>query len=290
MLILLLLAAAATAESDSANLSEERKLKSRSESYNRVVEIDGKTYVYYAQNSPEYGDIWIGDGYKYTVAQSTCACHALANCMVNSLNYETLPEIRQIATSPIRIDTRNILMGRGVKEEESFEICRNEDFFRYYPLVLINLSGGNNASYGRYVQFASPSYFQSYLAKSGLTCEVVTKDLDRCMEAVEKEGAMVISCTAGSGSPIARQFGHYLTMAHVSGDQVWFLDSLARDTYPLDSGGIIHVQEPGVIWVAKEDVQKLSLLGSSYIVYPAENRTEYTPEMYAELIRKSNEE
>ena len=288
LLFILLLASCAFAETPEGEaLSEEWILKGRTGSPNRVVTIEGRNFVFYAQNSPEYEKIWVGDGYKTNIGQGTCACHALANTLVNSVLYEDLPKIRELALYPITIDTRNVLWNHGIREENSFAITRSEDFFRYLSLAITNIKGGNNRQdHGRAVSPASAGWYTDMADLFGLTM-TQTYDVWECVDAVEK-GAMVIVCTGGADSIIANRFGHFFTMAYATEDRVYFLDSVVRDRYPLDAEGLIHIQEPGVIWVDRQNAGKLSLYGTKYIFYPAENRTEYTPELYDEIIRLSN--
>ena len=291
LLALALLPLCAVAEGEvpeEENLSEEWLLKNRSESWNRVVTIEGRNFVFYAQNSPEYAKIWVGDGFMTNVGEGACASHALANVLVNSVAYEDLPKISELALYPITIDTHNILWNHGVREEDSFAITRPEDWFRYFSLAILNIKGGNNReAYGRSVDFATSGWFVQAASVFGLELKQ-TYDVYECVDAVEQDGAMVVVCSGGSDSIIANRFGHYIAMAYVTEDRVYFLDSLVREAFPLDTRGIIHIQEPGVLWVDRQNVDKLSLYGTKFIIYPAANRTEYTPESYDELIRLSN--
>lgn len=295
LLLALLLAEYAVAENAEdtepmaeQNLPEEWILKNRSDSWNRVVTIEGKNFVFYAQNSPEYSKIWVGDGFQTNVGEGACASHALANTIVNSVPYENLPKIQDLALYPITIDTHNILWNHGIREEDSFAITRNEDFFRYFSLAILNIKGGNNREYfGRSVDFANAGWFAEAAGLFGLTMQQ-TYDVWECVGAVENGAAMAIVCSGGTDSIIANRFGHFFTMAYATEDRVYFLDSLVRDSFPLDTGGIIHFQEPGVLWVERQNVDKLSLYGTKYIVWPAETRTEYTPELYDEIIALSN--
>lgn len=281
----LLLSAAACSYAEESAATEEMRLKSRTDSYNRVVEIEGHTYVYYAQNSPEYEKIWVSNNFAANVGESTCSNHALANAIVNSIAYESLPKIQAMAINPIRIDTRNILMNRGIKEEESFEIKENADFFRYLSLAIINIAGGNNRRH--FNRVSSSWYYKNALETVGLRYEQ-TYDIEECAKAAEENGALTICCTAGKGSPIANKFGHYMLLVYATEDKVYFLDSFVRDKYKLDKYGYMHIEEPGVVWAYRSDLPKLSFTGTKFIVYPAEDKTVYTEDMYAELIRESN--
>ena len=271
-------------EDDPDETSEEWKLKRRNASYNKVVEINGRHFVVYAQNSPEYSKINAGENSSTNVGDSSCSCFALANVLINTVNYDDLKLVREIARSPIKIDTKSVLIGKGIKEALSFELNRDEDLFRYFPLALINVIGGNNTSYGN--GLGSTSTYKMFFKKMNIRFEKAKK-LEGCVEAVEN-GAMVIICTGSAASPIANQYGHYFVMCSVVDNRVYFLDSMFRSTYKLDKNGIIFVQEPGVFWVDKENLNKLCIYGTSFIVYPNEDRTEYTQKDYDTLINKSN--
>ena len=275
----------AIAEDDPDETSEEWKLKKRSSSFNKVVEINGRHYVVFAQTSPEYSDINAGEKNSTTVGGSTCSAFAFANVLINSVNFEDLKLLKKLAKSPIKIDTKSVLKGKGVKESESFEITREEDIFRYFPLALINIIGGNNSGYGN--GLGGTGSYKYFLNEMNI-CFEKSKEIDKCVEAIEKEGAMVVVCTGGSSSPIANKYGHFFVMADVKDNRVYFIDSMFHNSYKLDNDGIIFVQEPGVFWVARENLNKLSIHGTSFIVYPKENRTEYTQDDYNKLIERSN--
>lgn len=272
-------------EDDPNEKSEEWKLKGRNASFNKVVEINGRHYVVYAQNSPEYSEIKAGENGSTNVGGSTCSSFALANVLINTVNYDDLKLVREIARSPIKIDTKSVLIGKGIKEADSFELSRDEDLFRYFPLALINVIGGNNVGYGN--GLGNTGSYKTFFKKMNIRFEKAKK-LEGCVDAVENEGAMVVICTGSAASPIANQYGHFFVMASVKDNRVYFLDSMFRSIYKLDKDGIIFVQEPGVFWVDKENLGKLCIYGTSFIVYPNENRTEYTQKDYNELIEKSN--
>ena len=283
---MLILSTAAGCFAEAPVETEEALLKSCTDSYNRVVEIEDRSFVYYAQNSPEYAKIWIGDGYGKNVEGSTCSCHSLANAIINSIAYENLPLLRNMAKAPITIDTHNILRNRGMREELSFEISKDADLFRYLSLAIINIAGGNNRR--RHNEVASSWYFKEALETVGLKYDQ-TYDMEECAKAAEEYGALTICCTASKDSPIANKFGHYMLLVYATEDKVYFLDSIVRDEYKLDKKGYMHIVEPGVAWVNRSNLYDLCFFGTKYIVYPAENRTVYTQEMYDQLIRESNE-
>lgn len=267
--------------------TEEIKLKSRTESFNRVVTIGDRNFVFYAQNSPEWDEIWVGKGRLATVGGNTCAAHSLANVLVNCAPYEKLPMVQELAPYPIKIDTNNISLWQGIKEENSFEIKENADFFRYLPLAILNVATGNNSSYGSNTQFGTTNYYKLYFNKMGIEYKQ-TYDLKECIDEIINNHAMVIVCTGSKSSPIANKYGHYFVMAYATDDKVYFLDSIVRNEYKLDKKGYMHIDEPGVVWTERENVKNLCLFGTKFIIYPSEDATPYTQEKYESLINESN--
>lgn len=266
-------------------LTEEEKLKSRTDSYNGVVEIEGEPFVIYAQNSPEYCDLYIGPGYSTKVLHSACASCALANIVVNVAAFEDLPLIRNISLFPIRVDTHNVSREQGIFEKYSFEIKRNEDYFRYFPLCVLNITSSNNKGIGK--RHNTAGYYREFFNCLDIEHKL-TDNIDEAISAVEKGNAVVGVCIGGSNNPLSTKHGHYLTIAKVSDNKVYFLDSIFTDTYEKDRKGMIHVQQPGVFWVDKEDIPFIGIHGSLYIAYKKDNRTEYSKDKYASLIELSN--
>ena len=285
LLIGMLVFAAPACFAEEEKGTEEEKLKRRSESYNGVVDIEGDTFVIYAQNSPEYSELYIGAGYAKRVRDSACASCSLANIIVNVAAFEDLPLIRNISLFPIRIDTRNVSREQGIFERYSFEIKRNEDYFRYFPLCILNVTSSNNKGIGN--RYNTAGYYREFF--KCLDIENSTPyDIDEAVSAVERGEAIVGICIGGTNNPLSTKHGHYLTIAKVSGDKVYFLDSIFTDTYDKDHKGMIHVQQPGVFWVNKEDIHSIGIHGSLYIAYKKENRTVYDKERYTSLIELSN--
>ncbi len=286
LIISLLLSLMPASLAEFAVTDEERALKSRTESYNGVVEIEGDTYMIYAQNSPEYGDIFIGGGYKTTVKDSACAACTLANILVNMVAFEDLPRIRDLSLFPIRIDTKNVSREQGYFERCSFEIKRNEDYFRYFPLCILNITSSNNKGIGN--RHNTAGYYRTFFECLGVENKI-TYDLEEALEEVSRNNAMVGLCVGGGKNPISRIHGHYLAIAKVKGDKVYFLDSIYTDVYEKDTKGVIHVQEPGVFWVYKDDLDSIGIHGALYIAYTKENRSIYTQEAYDRFIAESND-
>ena len=116
------------------------------ESYNRTIILNGQTYYYYAQNSPEWAGMLSteikGDHHKF--GESGCACSALANAIVNSVDQSSLVTIQDLILTPIRIDSKSLVRNRGLASRKRFLLSSEEDFFRYFPLCVANIAAGNN--------------------------------------------------------------------------------------------------------------------------------------------------
>ena len=265
--------------------TEEEKLKERVNSYTKVVNVQDDIFLVYAQNSEDWGDIAIGKGSKKRVKGSACACFSLANTIINCVPYEELPIIREATRYPIRIDSSSIVYGEGKYERASFEISRNEDYFRFFPLCIGNMACGNN--YGLGDSFGSRGYYEYVLKLYGLEYEKI-QELQDCINILKESNAYVIVCSGGSESPIAPKFGHYLVMAKYNDGKIYFLDSVFRDKYKDDKYGCIHPVEPGLFYVNEEDLDLLKITGTNFIVRPKKSHEKYSTEKIEKLIELSN--
>ena len=257
--------------------SEEEILRSRTGTYNGIRSFCEKTYVYYAQNSPEWEKIGLGK--KGSVGGAMCAATALSNVIVNSVPYGELSRIRNITTTPVRIDTHNLAPGQGCATRLKFEIEQDCDYFRFLPLCLGNYASGNNGI--GCTEPRNTGYYRQVLKAYGLDY-ATSKDLDLCIECIE-EGAFVIVCTGGTASPIAPKAGHYFVLAAVKHGYVYCIDSYCRDSYPYDREHLIEIVEPGVFRIPVDEVKYLCLHGTMFIVWPSSNNA-YTREDYDSII------
>lgn len=274
------------AETDPAEIQEEIIKTQSGESYTSIVEIGGKTYLIYAQNSPDWGNITAGKKADTKIKDALCAVFSLSNIIVNCVNEEDLDKIRSLTIKDIKFDTKTVAAHKGYKDKYKFVIQTNEDYIRYFPLCIANLASGNaRISVG---QIRSRGYYKKLFKTYDIEYKEV-KSLKECIEYVE-QGTMASVCTGGKLSPIAPKFGHYFVMAYADKSYVYFIDSLFRDHYEHDKNNIIEVIEPGVFRVKRENVKELAISGSKFVVWPKDNKTKYTKEKYEQVVKLSNKQ
>ena len=88
--------------------TEEEILKSR-ESWVKIVDVEGRSLLVYAQNSPEWADLYMTENIKTNrrFGEAGCAVTALANATVNLIPMERLKAITEIMQSPVAFDSVN---------------------------------------------------------------------------------------------------------------------------------------------------------------------------------------
>ena len=273
------------ADIDPALIQEELLKTQSGVSYTTINEINGKQYITYAQNSPDWGELTAGVKANTRIKSSFCAVFSLSNIIVNSVPYSELNTLNALMIREPCFDTKTVAHNKGYKQKYKFVVRSEEDYLRYYPLCLANLVSGNaKISVG---ETRSRGYYKRVLKEYGLQY-TETKKMSECIEYV-RQGAYASVCTGGTNSPIAPNFGHYFVMVYADDNYVYFLDSMFRDEYPKDKEHVIEILSPGLYRVAIENVNKLAITGTKIIVWPKANRTEYTKEMLEEAIKKSNE-
>lgn len=264
------------------NRTEEEIIKSR-ESYTKVVTVLGKQYLLFAQNSPEWDEL-IADESKQSYRQfgdSGCIVCAFANATVNALNYNDLSKIRDISRSDFYIDTIALTRNRG-KYRGRFLIESDADYLRYWPLVCGNYAAGNNLVNEK--KPMSPAWYHQILRHYGIEYKV-TRDYMEGINALNN-GAMVITCSSGSGSPFSR-VGHFITIVGRDENYLYILDSYVRDSFPRDKNHIIEVLEPGVLRIKTSNWLNL-MQETQYIIYPKDNATVYDAERLDNIVNESN--
>ena len=139
-LCLLFLAACAGAEeAERTRAQEQEALLKSAESYTKVVNILGKNYLYFAQNSPEWTQLFSQEGRKNNLrfGDSGCAIAAFANATVNVLPMERLSEIAGVMQSPVYVDTFCLARRYG-KDEDRFLIdsdLMREEYLGFHPCL-----------------------------------------------------------------------------------------------------------------------------------------------------------
>ena len=262
---------------------EQEALLKSAESYTKVVNILGKNYLYFAQNSPEWTQLFSQEGRRNNLrfGDSGCAIAAFANACVNVLPMERLREIDGIMQSPVYVDTFCLARRYG-KDEDRFLIESDADRLRFWPLTVANMAAGNNTFHFRTDR--SPGFYKYVLDHFGLRY-LYTPDVETTLAAL-REGAVAVSCSSGNSSPISI-VGHFFTLVAADDEYVYILDSYVRDRFKRDSSHVIEIVEPGVLRVALKNLRRVGLQ-TQRIIWPAEGATHYTPELLEEIIRESD--
>lgn len=238
------------------------------DTFNHTIHLNGKRYHYFAQNSPEWEKMVsteIKDD-RHTFGESGCACAALANAIVNCVEPDTLYRIQDIFVTPIRIDTTSLVRNRGVPYRNRFIISSAEDYFRYFPLCIANYAAGNNRIGSRSTR--STAYYSKLFNFYSIPFRKTSSNSE-CLSAL-RSGDYVIMCSAGKHSPFSN-VGHFILCIDIDDEYVYILDSYIRDHYPLDRQSLIEIIEPGLIRIAIEDFDLLSISGTRFIVTPVEH-------------------
>ena len=263
-------------------LQEEDALKA-ADSYTRVLTINGRNFLYFAQNSPEWNMLLASKNQKEkrTFGSSGCAVAALAIATANALPMERLREVTSVALIPVSVDSRSITNSPN-HQAGRFLIEKDSDFLRFWPVVLDNITAQNNSI--RIRENRSSNFYAGVLEVMGLRYQV-TRDRQEMLDALD-EGALAISCTGGGGSPYTSR-SHYLTFAAKDEEYLYVLDPYARSELRRDVNHVIDVIEPGFQRVKLSNLRRFQT-GSMYIIWPEADFVPYTPEKLAEIIAKSN--
>ena len=278
LILTLLLPCSGTAEKK----SEEEKLKLR-KSYTHVVKILDKEYVVFAQNSPEWYDLYADDNKDSTrqFGSSACIVTSFANVLVNSLPYDELRLIEGAMQEPPQIDTRGITRRNG-RTTGRFAITEKCDYFRFWPVIVGNYAAGNNLKHS-YTPMR-PAFYHYLTEYFGLEMEVYT-DFKKSFDLLD-EGAMIITCSSGSTSPFSK-VGHYFAIVARDDEYIYILDSYFRDYFPLDRRKIVEYIEPGVERIKISDLSKMQI-ETQYVIWPKENATVYNSKLFDDIMEESD--
>ena len=273
------------ARADNAPASEEAIIKeSYRTAYDRLITVNGKTWVFYAQNNPVMGKAYSRYPDRLRVGDSSCAPTALANAIVNSVPYESIDTIAQLLRRPMRIDSGIVQQYREFATKPKFYPEATCDYFRLLPLVIINYAMKNNNS--GITDYRSTQYYPYILDAYGIPYDR-NEDVSVCLEEIRDNGAIVITCTGTRDSPISQTVGHFFLLLTVDDEYLYCMDSFVRDEYPLDQKHWIEILEPGLFRVKLEDAEKLCLTGSKFIIHPLV-QNQYTEETYRQIIEESD--
>ena len=262
--------------------TQEEILKSR-ESWTKSVTVEGRTFLLFAQNSPDWAKLYMVENRKTNrrFGEAGCAVTALANATVNSIPTHRLREIVEIMKSPLAFDSVVLARYFG-RTEGRFQPEEDCDFVRYWPVILANYAEGNNLKHHHEAQ--GPSFYPWIFEHFGLRFKA-TADVRETIGAL-REGALAVSCSSGQKSPFST-IGHFFTLCAADDEAVYILDSYFRDVYPKDKRHILEILEPGVLRVTMNNLPHIGLQ-TQYIVWPDEKAAVYTPEQWREILAESN--
>ncbi|MBQ7455168.1 MAG: hypothetical protein IJS53_01885 [Clostridia bacterium] len=278
LIALLLFAALPAHAEDEAYLKEQ-------ESWNHVVTVLGKTYLVFAQNSPEWADLRINNNPEDPMYAALFACKhfAFANAAVNVVPYELLPDILEIMRFPVRIDRVTVTHLYTRSSQYRFEIKENCDYLRYFPLILISYAAGNN---DHWVENPTNAFYADEIPEHYGIRQEFTWDVSEGLDAL-KAGALVMTNFYGYREPDAQVYGHSIVLVACDEEYAYMLDSNFYEEFPQPAGYYVEMVELGVQRIRLEDIPKINV-GRMNILWPHEDFVNYTAERYQEIIDESN--
>lgn len=266
-------------------LSEEQKLK-QSKSYTKVLNVQGREGIlYFAQNSPEWQYLQfseVDNNKDKFFGQTSCIVTTLSIALANLVPQEELSKIEKISKGPFRVDTISTTKVKGLKPQYRFTIERDEDYLRFFPLVLANWASGNNT---KSINENQSTFFYKILFDFYGINHVQTKDINESFKAID-EGGIVITSSGGVASPISKR-GHYFLMVNYDDEYVYFVDPYVRSKPYPDTKRIVEKVSDGIIKVKHGNIKHMCL-NLQYALYPREDSPNYTQAILNKIFEKSN--
>jgi len=264
---------------------EEALLKGR-ESWNQVVTVNGRNYLLFAQNSPEWEDMRANNDSDnpQSVGVSACVPFTFATVMANAVPYEMLPLIADQMRQPPRIDQYSATAYYGKRASQRFEISRGCDYLRYWPLVMASFAAGNNISMQDNPQGL---FYFGMLTNYFSVKQVATWEVKEAFAALD-EGAMVIANFYADINANGATIGHYFTFVSRDEEYAYMLDCRLKLQFPQPMGRYVETLQPGVERIRIADLSKVNL-SRLIILWPREDFVPYTPESYQAIIDESNQ-
>lgn len=242
------------------------------ETQNGYVEIEGMgTYMNYAQNDP----LWEKMRYeargstKYRVfGDGGCGPTAVATAIANLCPVEELPRLIGYANTQLGYTFCDCSVNRFFCKHThaQYQLRTGEEFLRYMPLAVANFASGNNIWNIRSrseSQGTNMRFLDKICAIYGIRVTAIeeAEELIKRLREEEVDGIkrMAISC-AINGSPFTKS-GHYVVIAGVDDEYMYFLDPLRRDNYDAyDRFGYAEILEPGVCRIKLENTDNCNLI------------------------------
>lgn len=238
-----------------AEQTQEEILKSK-ESFNKLVEVPYRGQMkLYAQNSPEWDDMWydrVNGDYKY-FGNAGCVATAAANAIVNIVENSELENIRKLMSRPFMLDSVAMNINLGKPKRDKF-VVEGDDLVRYFPLAIGQFASGNNSMS---IKTLRSNFYYKYLFEAFDLRENVYTDLNEALKELDDRSIIIVS-SGGKISPFA-PIGHYFNIVSQDEEYVYAFDSYFRERYNFDKKKLIEVIEPGLIRFKKADSDKMAL-------------------------------
>lgn len=237
------------------NKSEEQILKSK-ESFNKNVEVPtrGKMMLY-AQNSPEWDDMFydkIDGEYKY-FGNAGCVATAMGNAIVNLVEENELVKIKSLFAKPFSLDSKAVNIRLGKPKRHKFEV-QDKDISRYFPLAIGQFcSGNNNLS----IHGLRSTYYYRYLIQAFNLNSTIYSDAKEALLHLNDK-SIIVTSSGGYSSPFG-PIGHYFNLVAQDDEYIYAFDSYFRNKYNFDKKKIIEIIEPGLIRFKKANLEKMAL-------------------------------
>lgn len=242
------------------------------ESVSGYKDIEGMgRYMYYAQNDPLWERMRYesrGSGKYRVFGDGGCGPTAVATAIANLCPVEELPRLIGYANTELGYTFCDCSVNRFYcnHTHAQYQLRTGEEFLRYMPLAVANFATGNNIwdiKSRRETQGTNMRFLDKICAIYGIRVTVI-EEAEELIERLREEKVdgikrMAISC-AIKGSPFTKS-GHFLVIAGVDDEYMYFLDPLQRDNYDAyDRFDYAEILTPGVCRIRLENTDNCNLI------------------------------
>lgn len=242
------------------------------ESASGYKDIEGMgRYMYYAQNDPLWERMRYesrGSGKYRVFGDGGCGPTAVATAIANLCPVEELPRLIGYANTELGYTFCDCSVNRFYcnHTHAQYQLRTGEEFLRYMPLAVANFATGNNIwdiKSRRETQGTNMRFLDKICAIYGIRVTVI-EEAEELIERLREEEVdgikrMAISC-AIKGSPFTKS-GHFLVIAGVDDEYMYFLDPLQRDNYDAyDRFDYAEILTPGVCRIRLENTDNCNLI------------------------------
>ncbi len=232
------------------------------------VDVPGRGETrYYAQND----GLWIDLIYESAVSSKKrpfgdggCNPTALAMAVRMLVDEKDLPLIAADAARPYSLCNCSLNKNGCGYGHARYYLTSPRDYDRFLPLVFADYACGNNVHGARSRSEAKGTvngYMKYVCAAYGLDLESVS-DQKTGLAAVTAEDTAVIAYCASGGA--FTTVGHYVIIAWADESNVYFLDPLCRDKYKTNNADRVHIIQPGLVYMSRNELKYAGISG--YII------------------------